>query len=65
VPDKPKLTAELAEAVAAFIDDLADMTQSKGAHEGHTLKQVGRCVYCSCGERYQGRLPGGKRGGHA
>lgn len=29
------------------------------AHEAHTWKQVGRCVYCDdCGDRlYQGRLP--------
>lgn len=27
------------------------------AHEGHTLSKVGRCVYCSCGYRYQGSLP--------
>jgi hypothetical protein len=33
------------------------------AHEHHTWKQVGRCVYCECGVRlYQGHLPINRRG---
>jgi hypothetical protein len=32
------------------------------AHEDHTWKQVGRCVFCECGARlYQGRLPKTRR----
>ena len=49
--------SEQDEAVRAFLADLEDMISGKGAHEGHQLKQVGRCVYCSCGGRYQGTLP--------
>lgn len=36
--------------------DLQDLAASTGRHAGHTLEQVGRCVYCSCGDRLQGRL---------
>ena len=51
------MSPEQAEAVVKFLEDLSDMMEHKGAHEGHTLEQVGRCVYCSCGARYHGRLP--------
>jgi len=54
-------TPEQDQAVADFLQDLYDATEGKGAHEGHTLEQVGRCVYCSCGLRWQGTLPEGSR----
>lgn len=34
-----------------------EVSGSCGRHEGHTLSRAGRCVYCSCGFRYQGVLP--------
>jgi hypothetical protein len=34
---------------------LDDLLAGTGEHEGHTREQVGRCVYCSCGQRIQGR----------
>jgi hypothetical protein len=40
----------------AGLEDIAAMLESTGAHAGHTLTQVGRCVYCSCGKRIQGKL---------
>jgi hypothetical protein len=52
-----ELTPEQEAAIQAFMNDLEDMVNSTGAHAGHSLQQVGRCVYCSCGQRYQGRLP--------
>jgi hypothetical protein len=44
-------------AVADWLTELNEVVGSTGRHEGHTLRQVGRCVYCSCGCRYQGTLP--------
>ena len=44
-------------AIASFLEELVEVVESHGRHEGHTLEQVGRCVYCSCGFRYQGRKP--------
>lgn len=44
-------------AIQSFIANLQDLATSSGAHAGHSLKQVGRCVCCSCGDRYQGTLP--------
>jgi hypothetical protein len=49
---------EFTHKLVSAVTDLVDLTRSRGAHEGHTLRQVGRCVYCSCGERFQGRLRG-------
>jgi hypothetical protein len=37
--------------------DMTDMLYGQGRHATHTREQVGRCVYCSCGIRVQGRLP--------
>ncbi|HEX8866697.1 MAG TPA: hypothetical protein VF821_13660 [Lentzea sp.] len=54
---KPTLTPEQVEAVERFFEEFQEVANGTGRHEGHTLKQVGRCVYCSCGFRYQGRLP--------
>jgi hypothetical protein len=39
-----------------WLEDLAEMAQNAARHEGHTRVQVGPCVYCSCGKRYQGTL---------
>lgn len=49
----PDFLAQLNDAVK----DIADMLYGRGAHEGHTLRQIGRCVYCSCGTQAQGRIP--------
>jgi hypothetical protein len=54
-------TPDQAEAMATYMQGLRDMAESTGAHEGHTLTQVGRCVYCSCGSRYQGTIPKERR----
>ena len=45
------------EAAAKFLNDMYEAAAGIGRHEGHALKQVGRCVYCSCGLRWQGRIP--------
>lgn len=47
-------------AAQAFLGELVEVAGSVGRHEGHTLERVGRCVYCSCGYRYQGILPSAK-----
>ncbi len=44
-------------AAADALNELVEVTESRGRHEGHTLRQAGRCVCCSCGYRYQGRIP--------
>lgn len=54
--DAEGIRAMDAEGIRAWLNDLDDMINSSGAHEGHTLNQVGRCVYCSCGKRFQGRI---------
>lgn len=54
--EKKKLTPEQAAAVRDWMNDLAEAMESRGRHEGHTLRQAGRCVYCSCGLRWQGSL---------
>ena len=50
------MTPEQVAAVEKWLEELNDVLESRGAHAGHTLQQVGRCVYCSCGYRFQGRL---------
>jgi hypothetical protein len=52
----PMTPEQVEAAVTKFFTELQDVAESKGEHEGHTLKQVGRCVYCSCGFRFQGTL---------
>jgi hypothetical protein len=47
--------------IAEWLKDLSDMMDGTGKHEGHTLTQVGRCVYCSCGQRVQGTIPEERR----
>lgn len=54
-------TPEQLRAAAEALNDWADMFYGEGAHAGHTQKQIGRCVSCSCGVRVQGRLPNRKQ----
>ena len=56
VTDSGDLQADLAEIADKQVQDLNDMLNGEGRHEGHKRKQVGRCVYCECGVRAQGRL---------
>jgi hypothetical protein len=57
-PGTPEERAAKADtAVRDFVTEFTEVTNSAGRHEGHTLRQVGRCVWCSCGFRYQGSLP--------
>ena len=56
-----KPSAEESAAIKDWLADINDMFAGAGAHEGHTLRQVGRCVYCSCGKRVQGTLPKGSK----
>lgn len=57
-PGTPEEREKAADAaVADFLGELVEVTESTGRHEGHSLSQVGRCVYCTCGFRYQGRTP--------
>ncbi len=35
--------------------DMADMLEGAGRHTDHTRRQAGRCAYCSCGMRAQGK----------
>jgi hypothetical protein len=44
-------------AVEDWLADVEEMFNHTGHHDGHTLSQVGRCVYCSCGKRVQGTIP--------
>jgi hypothetical protein len=46
-----------AEYIAQWKQDIEDSINHEGRHEGHTLGQAGRYIYCSCGLRLgQGRL---------
>jgi hypothetical protein len=54
--------AEADAAVKDWLAELREVTSGTGRHEGHALRQVGRCVYCSCGYRYQGSLPAASGG---
>lgn len=38
------------------IQNLFDILKGEGAHADHTQVQRGRCVFCSCGQRAQGKL---------
>lgn len=60
-PADPKMTPEQVKAVEDWLADVEEMFESIGRHQGHTLSQVGRCVYCSCGKRVQGTIPKGSR----
>lgn len=45
-----------AEDAAAALAELVGVLDGTGAHAEHERKQVGKCVYCSCGARVQGRM---------
>jgi hypothetical protein len=47
----------MTDAERAKMRDLRAMVAGIGAHAGHTRRQIGRCVHCSCGARAQARLP--------
>lgn len=51
-----KASEPTVEQAAAALADLAGVLDGTGAHAEHERKQVGRCVYCSCGARVQGRM---------
>jgi hypothetical protein len=53
------MTPTTQEQIIAALDNAAALLAGTGAHAGHTREQVGRCVYCSCGDRVQGRMRGG------
>ena len=53
------LSDEARRSAAAWMNDAYEVVQGSGAHADHTQQQIGRCVYCSCGERVQGQLPDG------
>jgi hypothetical protein len=58
-PGTPEERAAKADAaVKDWLAELSEVQGSTGRHEGHALQQAGRCVYCSCGYRYQGTLRG-------
>lgn len=52
----PVPTKEEILAIHASIADLEDMLAGDGRHSDHERKQIGRCVYCSCGARAQGKM---------
>jgi hypothetical protein len=47
-------------AIKAWFAELEEVVNNTGRHAGHVLRQVRRCVCCSCGYRYQGRLRAAK-----
>lgn len=53
---RPKVTPEQLGHIGNFLTDVDDMLTGKARHEGHTREQHGRCIFCSCGMRVQGRL---------
>lgn len=55
-PLTPEETAALKRAAAEFVNDSYEVLTGTGEHAVHERSQVGRCVYCSCGLRIQGRL---------
>lgn len=58
LPDEDKTA--IREAVQKAINNAEEIATSTGAHAGHTPRQVGRCAYCSCGDRFQGWLNNGR-----
>lgn len=47
------MTAEDKRAIVDWLNELAEVMEHRGRHEGHTTSKFGRCVICSCGFRYQ------------
>jgi hypothetical protein len=43
-------------AAAQFFQDSYEVLTGTGAHAEHEQRQIGRCVFCTCGKRVQGRL---------
>lgn len=43
-------------AAGAYLTVIYEVITGTGDHAEHTREQVGRCVYCSCGTRAQGRM---------
>lgn len=42
----------------AYLDQIERFNPRIRDHADHAWRQVGRCVYCECGQRlYQGRKP--------
>lgn len=56
VTDSGSLQTDLEGFADKAVQDLNDMLNGEGVHKGHKRRQVGRCVYCECGVRAQGRL---------
>lgn len=52
--DQPRQRLESAAARAVQL--VGDVLDGRGEHAHHERRQVGRCVYCSCGTRVQGRM---------
>lgn len=51
------MTPEQKQAVVAFFEEAREAITGTGRHAGHTMRQAGPCVYCSCGLRIgQARL---------
>ena len=46
----------LMRAAAQFVGDSYEILTGTGAHAEHERRQEGRCVFCSCGIRVQGRM---------
>lgn len=47
------MTPKMADAIRDWLNELIEVMEHRGRHDGHATKQVGRCVICSCGFRYQ------------
>jgi hypothetical protein len=43
-------------AIQSHAQDLSNILTGRGRHAAHTRQQIGRCVYCSCGQRAQGKM---------
>ena len=55
-PLTPAEQDALKQAAAQYIGDMYEVLTGTGAHAEHERHQEGRCVYCSCGIRVQGRM---------
>lgn len=54
-PGKPSHALTI-DAAMAYLNDLGAMLNGTGRHADHKRSQIGRCVYCECGLRAQGRM---------
>lgn len=48
------VTTTRAEEIIAALQDMHDVLTGAGEHAAHERRQLGACVYCSCGARVQG-----------